>query len=145
MVRKTWEDDLVRTVGAVAAVTGSGECERIEMPMTLRKWGNERGRWQSQAGTKKLNRQGAEMAVKASRRLAELRSLAARGELAVAIVRRSNRLLDSDGVASACKHVRDGIADALGVNDGSDNVVWLTAQERASVASCLIVFARIES
>jgi len=40
------------------------------------------------------------------------------------------RRMDSDGVASALKAVRDGIADALGIDDGNSRITWIYGQER---------------
>ena len=40
------------------------------------------------------------------------------------------RLLDSDNLAVSMKAVRDGIADALGVDDGDPGLRWLYDQER---------------
>lgn len=48
----------------------------------------------------------------------------------VRIVRVATRQLDSDNAASAAKSVRDGVADALGVDDRDPRVVWLVDQER---------------
>ena len=43
----------------------------------------------------------------------------------VHMVRMGPRKLDSDNLAGALKHVRDGIADALGVDDGDDaQALW---------------------
>lgn len=39
--------------------------------------------------------------------------------------------LDDDNLRSALKAVRDGIADALGIDDGSDAVVWRYDQRRS--------------
>lgn len=49
----------------------------------------------------------------------------------VTLTRFGPRELDSDNLAISAKHVRDGIADRLGVNDNDPRVVWLYAQERA--------------
>jgi hypothetical protein len=38
--------------------------------------------------------------------------------------------MDDDGAQASCKAIRDGIADKLGVNDGSDLVTWRYAQEK---------------
>jgi hypothetical protein len=38
--------------------------------------------------------------------------------------------LDSDNLPTSCKHVRDGIADALGINDRDPRVTWTYAQRR---------------
>jgi hypothetical protein len=43
---------------------------------------------------------------------------------AIVLRRVSPRALDGDGLQAALKSVRDGIADALGINDGSDAVTW---------------------
>jgi hypothetical protein len=38
--------------------------------------------------------------------------------------------LDSDNLPVSMKHVRDGIADAMGVDDRDERVTWEYAQER---------------
>ena len=38
--------------------------------------------------------------------------------------------LDSDNLPSSMKHLRDGVADALGVDDRDRRIVWSYAQER---------------
>ena len=40
--------------------------------------------------------------------------------------------LDSDNLAGSCKHVRDGIADAIGMDDGDERLTWLYAQRRGA-------------
>ncbi len=39
--------------------------------------------------------------------------------------------LDSDNLPSSCKGLRDGIADALMVDDGDARLTWVYAQRRA--------------
>jgi hypothetical protein len=46
----------------------------------------------------------------------------------VTLTRISPRELDDDNLASAMKHVRDGVADALGVDDRDPRVRWRCAQ-----------------
>lgn len=48
----------------------------------------------------------------------------------VGLTRLSPGKLDGDGLQAALKSVRDGIADALGVNDGSDAVKWVYEQRK---------------
>lgn len=48
--------------------------------------------------------------------------------LLVAITRHSPRALDSDNLVSAGKNLRDGIADALRVDDKDSRVVWHVQQ-----------------
>ena len=66
---------------------------------------------------------------KAQRRAAYYASLAAGVPLAresatVRMTRVSPRRLDDDNVRGALKAVRDGIADALGVDDADERVRW---------------------
>ena len=44
--------------------------------------------------------------------------------LLVIITRIGPRALDDDNLASACKYIRDQIATAIGVDDGSDQYTW---------------------
>jgi len=47
----------------------------------------------------------------------------------VTLTRSSPRRLDDDNLRGALKHVRDGVADALGLEDDSDpRVLWLYRQ-----------------
>jgi len=52
------------------------------------------------------------------------------GPVAITLTRIALRVLDTDNLASGLKAVRDGVADALGVNDGSSRIEWRYAQER---------------
>lgn len=46
----------------------------------------------------------------------------------VTITRIGKRKMDSDNLASSAKAVRDGVASALGVDDGSERYEWRYAQ-----------------
>lgn len=48
----------------------------------------------------------------------------------VRITRIGPRALDDDNLAGACKSIRDGIADRLGIDDGSEAVAWRYAQRK---------------
>ena len=48
--------------------------------------------------------------------------------LTVRLTRIAPRTLDSDNLAGALKAVRDGVADALGMDDGDSRFEWLYAQ-----------------
>ena len=52
--------------------------------------------------------------------------------LVIVITRCSPGKLDSDNLAGACKALRDGVADWLGVDDGSDELTWRYSQERGA-------------
>lgn len=65
-----------------------------------------------------------------SRRCASVVSLPA----LVTLTRVGPREVDSDNLVGACKGIRDGVAAFLGVDDGSDWVTWVYAQERGEWA-----------
>jgi hypothetical protein len=46
----------------------------------------------------------------------------------ITITRIGPRTLDSDNLAGAAKHVRDGVADWLGIDDGDKRLTWLYDQ-----------------
>ncbi len=56
--------------------------------------------------------------------------LAGGGRIHVAFTRLSTATCDDDNLPSAFKAVRDGIAEAFGIDDGSDRYVWSYAQRR---------------
>lgn len=51
----------------------------------------------------------------------------------VTITRIAPRPLDTDNLASACKALRDGIADRFGVADNHPDLTWHYAQRRGRV------------
>jgi hypothetical protein len=53
--------------------------------------------------------------------------------LLVVMTRIAPRALDDDNLASALKHLRDGIADALGYDDRDPRVRYRCAQRRGAV------------
>jgi hypothetical protein len=55
--------------------------------------------------------------------------------IVVTITRIAPRKLDSDNAVGACKHVRDGVADALGINDNDPRVEWRYGQRKARVTT----------
>lgn len=58
--------------------------------------------------------------------------------LVVRITREAPKPLDDDNLAGACKSLRDGIADALGVDDRDPRVCWLCDQSKSKTPSVLI-------
>lgn len=50
--------------------------------------------------------------------------------LMVTLTRIAPRSLDSDNLAASAKAARDGVADALGVDDGDERIEWVYAQRR---------------
>lgn len=50
--------------------------------------------------------------------------------LAISFVRVGKKDLDSDNLQSSMKAIRDGVADALGINDGDKRITWDYQQEK---------------
>lgn len=51
--------------------------------------------------------------------------------LVITIARLAPRSLDSDNLAASAKHVRDGIADWLGIDDGDPRIEWRYGQRKS--------------
>lgn len=51
-------------------------------------------------------------------------------KLEIKLTRVSIRTMDDDNLCSALKAVRDGIADWLRIDDGSERIKWVYAQEK---------------
>jgi hypothetical protein len=98
----------------------------VEIP--IRTWSepNMRGHWAKRARRASKQRRAA----RALTRVA----LAVHGPvcppLTITLTRLAARKLDSDNLASALKAVRDGVADALRMDDGDERLTWRYAQER---------------
>ena len=52
--------------------------------------------------------------------------------LSVTLTRIAPRSLDSDNLAGSQKHVRDGIADCLGIDDRDKRVTWTYGQRKGA-------------
>ena len=73
----------------------------------------------------------------------ELRALAALGGvIRVELVRVSPRKLDSDNLQGALKAVRDGVADALGLDDGSARYRWEYSQLKGQPSVSVTIAAQ---
>jgi len=98
----------------------------VEVPVRLVNTSNSRSGWRSTAKRAKTVRETTRMLVRnaTSGRVFPL---------VVRLVYVGPRQLDDDGIASAVKSLRDGVADALGVDDRDPRVVWVPDQERGGV------------
>jgi hypothetical protein len=52
------------------------------------------------------------------------------GDIKIRLTRVAPKKLDSDNLAGSCKGIRDGIAKAIGIDDGADRLTWYYAQEK---------------
>lgn len=108
----------------------------FEVPLKLVSGMNAREHWGSAAHRAAKQRKAGEVAC--ANALLAWRLKQSKGQdaipfpLFVLITRRGKQKLDSDNLAISGKHVRDGIADALGVDDGDESkVTWNYRQEHS--------------
>jgi len=91
---------------------------------------NLREHWAKRADRNKRHRAAAYRAT--AYKLASIQSWArpldVSKPMTITITRIAPRKLDSDNLASSAKAVRDGIADGLGIDDGSELVTWCYEQ-----------------
>jgi hypothetical protein len=48
----------------------------------------------------------------------------------ISFIRSGKRLLDNDNLIGGLKHIRDGVCDAIGINDGSDKIEFRYTQRK---------------
>ena len=100
----------------------------VFLPIQTVNESNNRDHWSVRARRTKLARCLARMLLGASARLGT-------GQGAkITLTRVGPRELDGDGCCSALKATRDGVADALGVDDGSPLLEWVYLQRKAPKA-----------
>lgn len=90
---------------------------------------NRRDHWAVRSGRAKAQRYVAYVAAVAAIRKPIRDRIRGGGRWRIVLTRFSPRRLDSDNLAGALKAVRDGIADALGINDGDPRFSWRYEQE----------------
>jgi len=95
----------------------------------LRSAANLREHWATKAKRVAEQRALGAMKVRQVTDAADRAGLLAAG-LVVTLTRIAPRALDDDNLASAFKAIRDGVADALGIDDRDPRVSWRYAQER---------------
>ena len=62
----------------------------------------------------------------------------------VTLTRISPRALDDDNLRGALKHVRDGVADRLGIDDRDPRVEWRYAQRKGAVKAVEVELGVVE-
>ena len=93
----------------------------FELPLRLVSESNRRDHWRTKARRAQSQRATAFTAASAYRRVHKVQL-----PVRVHIQRTGKRLLDGDNLQSACKAVRDGIADAFQVTDADERVIRFT-------------------
>jgi hypothetical protein len=96
----------------------------VLLPIRTISEANVREHWAAKAKRAKQQRLTAYLMLARYRRMGQAK------RLTITITRIGSRKLDSDNLARSAKATRDGIADALNVNDGAGNIEWRYAQEK---------------
>jgi len=96
----------------------------VTIPIKTVNESNQRDYWRKKAKRSQSQRWTANMIVSCA--LTRI----PRGNLIILLTRIGPRKTDSDSVPSALKAVRDGVADAIGRDDGDESIQWNYAQER---------------
>lgn len=89
---------------------------------------NMREHWAKRHRRESAHRLMARAAVRA----AHPPEIAPRAHLTIRLTRLGRRKLDDDNLRGALKSIRDGVADALGMDDGHTALRWSYSQERSS-------------
>lgn len=102
----------------------------VTLPAMVTSVANGRAvRWQVMREAK-AHRQLARLRVGAA--LRTVRAITAADLVAVRLTRIAPKALDTDNLAGGFKAIRDGIADALGIDDGAERLRFSYAQERGA-------------
>ena len=102
----------------------------VTLPLRTVSEANQREHWAKRAKRAKGQRATTCMALRANLALAKQHWQLKNGGVAVVLTRIGPGTLDSDNLRGACKAVRDGVADALGINDADHRCRWIYAQKR---------------
>ncbi len=108
---------------------------RLELPLKLPSAGTLREHWRVRAARVKAQRAWVTVAMTQRSKGATaslnfvVASLMGGESMVCTLTRISPRKLDSDNLQFAFKAVRDQVAEELGIDDGSDAVLWQYAQE----------------
>lgn len=112
----------------------------VLLPIKTVSEANQRGHWAKKAKRAKEQRFAAGLALRGPCRRAWLTD--ADEQLVVTLIRLApSSGLDDDNLASALKATRDGVADALNVNDRNPRVAWRYAQARSKTYAVRVEIA----
>lgn len=97
----------------------------VNVPIRTKSEANLREHWAAKAKRVKLQRSLARNIV-----MSKIFQLKKSQQYRITLTRTGPRRLDSDNLAGSFKAIRDGIADALEVDDGSTFLCWEYKQEK---------------
>jgi len=97
----------------------------VTLPIRTVSEANSREHWRARHKRSKMQREAARLAMHNYSRNMYLLP-----KIPITLVRIGARKLDDDNLARSFKAIRDGIADAIGIDDGSEQYIWRYAQEK---------------
>ena len=97
----------------------------VTLPIKIVSEANLRQHWRKAGARKRLHRQTARLTLQQY-----ARPMHEDVTITVTLTRVAPRKLDDDNLSSGFKAARDGVADWLGIDDGSPRIRWQYAQER---------------
>lgn len=101
----------------------------VTLPIRIVSEANVRECWQAKHRRSRKQRDMAYLCCRGYRRMAGNER-----PVSITLTRIGRRKLDGDNLQRGFKAVRDGVADALGVDDGSDRITWQYRQEKGEYA-----------
>ncbi|MCY3017547.1 MAG: hypothetical protein NTW87_00750 [Planctomycetota bacterium] len=111
---------------------------RVTIPVRTQSESNLREHWRSKASRTAAHRQAARLCVQSALNVLppwnELRQ-AIQGRhkhITIRLTRVAPRTLDPGNLEGSFKACQDGIADALGIDDGSQRLTWCYTQRRGA-------------
>ena len=99
---------------------------KAELPIRTQSEANSREHWRPKAKQARIQRAAAAMVIKPL-----IKDVPE--NIVVTLTRIAPCKLDTDNLARSFKAIRDGVADALGIDDGSERITWLYAQRKGGV------------
>jgi hypothetical protein len=92
---------------------------QITLPIQTVSEANIREHWSVKANRARMQRQFTKITLGP-----HFRKIMVTGRFTITLVRVGARPLDSDNLARSFKAIRDGVADAIGIDDGSALLTW---------------------
>lgn len=97
----------------------------VDIPVRIISEANSRQHWRKAAARKRVHRMTARTILQM-----HARPMGEAEQFTITLTRVAPRKLDDDNLASGFKAVRDGVADWLGIDDGSPRIQWRYGQEK---------------
>ena len=107
----------------------------VRLPLKIISEANSRDHWRKSAERKKEHRMIARAILQQHARPMH------NGSVRILLTRIGPRVLDDDNLASGFKACRDGVADWLGIDDGSPRLAWSYDQSKGSAREYAAIVA----